>query len=271
MCGRFAATPDPARLAEQLDALDETGGAVSGPNCAAMPDYAAAPNYNVAPTTAIAAVVARHDEGGDDPTRRIRLMRWGLLPAWVKAAADGRPLQKAHLINARAETLTTSPAYRSAAEHKRCLVPMDGYYEWKPSAANPKRARKTPFFFFRSDGHPLLVAGLWSAWKPDRWSGAQRLGSSPLTPAAQALLTCVVITTDAVGEFASIHDRMPLILGEDDWDRWLNPDHPVPEDLLANPPDVTGMAMREVSTLVNSVSNNGPELIAPVDPGLALF
>lgn len=248
MCGRFAATTNPARLAEELHALDETGDAGLRP-----------PNYNVAPTTDIAAVVARHDEPEDAATRRIRLMRWGLLPAWAKPGPGGAvPTRGPQLINARAETVTTSPAFRTAARHKRCLIPMDGYYEWRPAtdvspADNPRRGRKTPFYFSRADGRPLLVAGLWSVWRPD--------------PDATALLTCTVITTEAVADFAAVHDRMPLILGEDAWDRWLDPDSPAPADLLAGAPDAAAMAMREVSTLVNNVANNGPELIEPADAG----
>jgi putative SOS response-associated peptidase YedK len=239
MCGRFAVTTDPARLAVELDAVDETGGGATGVETG----VGFAPNYNVAPTTEIAAVVADRD------VRRIRAMRWGLLPHWVKADADGRPVQKAQLINARAETVTTSPAYRAAAEHKRCLVPMDGYYEWKPNPDTPKRGRKTPYFFYRPDGRPLLVAGLWSVWRPD--------GKS------DPVLTCTVITTAPPARFAEVHDRMPLVLDPDDWDRWLDPDRPAPAALLAGEPDVAGMAMREVSTLVNAVANNGPELIEP--------
>ncbi len=252
MCGRFAVTTDPARLAVQLDAVDETGPAGVRP-----------PNYNVAPTTDIAAVVARHGKPDDwaPSTRRIRLMRWGLLPPWAKAGPDGAPQAKGpQLINARAETVTTSPAYRTAARHKRCLIPMDGYYEWKRAgdvsvADNPKRGRKTPYYFFRPDGEPLMVAGLWSVWRPGP------------DPEAAALLTCTVITTDAVGEFATVHDRMPLALGPGDWDRWLDPDSPAPDDLLAKPPSVDMMTMREVSTLVNNVANNGPELIEAAGPG----
>jgi len=241
MCGRFAVTTDPALLAVQIDAVDETGYAGIRP-----------PNYNVAPTTDIAAVVARHDEPDDRPSRRIRLMRWGLLPPWAKAGPDGAPQAKGpQLINARAETVTTSPAYRTAAKHKRCLIPMDGYYEWKPNPDNPKRGRKTPYYFFRPDGAPLMVAGLWSVWRAEG--------------ASEGLLTCTVITTDAVGEFAAVHDRMPLSLAASDWDRWLDPDAPAPAGLLAATPDVAVLAMREVSTLVNNVANNGPELVEPPD------
>ena len=244
MCGRFAVTTDPAQLAVQIDAVNETGQAG---------DSSFAPNYNVAPTTDIAAVVARHDEADDPATRRVRLMRWGLLPSWVKADADGRPLAKAQLINARADKVTSSPAFRSAAEHKRCLIPMDGYYEWMANPDAGPKARKTPFYLHRADGRPLLVAGLWSVWRPAK--------------AAQGLLTCTIITTDAVDQLGRIHDRMPLPIDEADWDRWLDPDRPAPADLLAAPPDIGGIAMREVSTLVNNVRNNGPELIAPAEPG----
>lgn len=270
MCGRFAVTTDPARLAQEIHALDETGGAGLRP-----------PNYNVAPTADIAAVVARHDQpevrraGAERPgsgtaaTRRIRLMRWGLLPPWSKPGPDGGlPVKGPQLINARAETVTTSPAYRSAAQHKRCLIPMDGYYEWQRAtdvsrANNPKRGPKTPFYFYRPDGEPLLVAGLWSVWRPGPAGRSAATGGS----VPPGLLTCTVITTDAAGDFATVHDRMPLVLGEADWDRWLDPDAPAPADLLAAPPDTAGLAMREVSRLVNSVANNGPELIAPAEPG----
>ncbi|MGV1088323.1 MAG: SOS response-associated peptidase [Mycobacterium sp.] len=237
MCGRFAVTTDPARLAVQLDAVNETGIESGGAN------------YNVAPSADIATLVARHhdteDPDVDDVARRLRLMRWGMLPRWMKQGA--RPL-----INARAETVTTSPAFRDAAKRKRCLVPMDGYYEWQ-APGDVSGGRKTPFYFSRPDGSPLLVAGLWSVWRPD--------------PEGAPMLTCTVITTDAVGELASVHDRMPLILGERDWDRWLDPDEPAPADLLAAPPDIADLAMREVSTLVNRVANNGPELIEPAAPG----
>ncbi len=257
-------TTDPATLAADLDAVDETGHACD-PNHQPAPNYNVpdynVPNYNVAPTTTVATVVARHHEPGDQPTRRLRLMRWGLLPGWVKADADGRPLTKSLLINARAETLTDSPAFRAAAAHKRCLIPMDGYYEWMP---NPdvagRKARKTPFYMHRTDGRPLLVAGLWSVWQPH-----QRGGDSG-SAAPHPVLSCTVVTTDAPGELGRVHDRMPLLLTEPDADRWLDPDSPAPSDLLNGTPDIRDIAIRQVSTLVNSIANNGPELISPARP-----
>jgi putative SOS response-associated peptidase YedK len=246
MCGRFAVTTDPALLAEKIKAIDEATGAV--PNTGA-------PNYNVAPTATVATVVTRHSEPDDEPTRRVRLMRWGLVPPWAKAGPDGTPENKGRLlINARADKVASSPAFRGSAKSKRCLVPMDGYYEWRvnPDTAAGKKPRKTPFFMFRGDGEPLFAAGLWSVWKSAK--------------DAAPLLSCTIITTDAVGELAEIHDRMPLMLAEDDWDAWLNPDAPLDSELLAQPPDVGGIELRQVSTLVNSVRNNGPELLEPAEP-----
>ena len=245
MCGRFAVTTDPAKLAEKIKAIDEATGAV--PN-------AGGPNFNVAPTATIATVVTRHTEPDDEATRRIRLMRWGLIPPWVKAGPDGMPENKGPLlINARAEKVTSSPAFRSSAKAKRCLVPMDGYYEWRVNADTAgKKSPKTPFFMHRADGEPLFAAGLWSVWKPAK--------------DAAPLLSCTIITTDAVGELAEIHDRMPLMLAEADWDAWLNPDAALDPELIARPPDVRDIELRQVSTLVNSVRNNGPQLIEPAQP-----
>jgi putative SOS response-associated peptidase YedK len=250
MCGRFAVTTDPALLAEKIKAIDEATGAT--------PD-AAAPNYNVAPTATVATVVTRHSEPDDEPTRRVRLMRWGLVPPWAKAGPDGGPDTKGPLlINARADKVASSPAFRGSAKSKRCLVPMDGWYEWRanPDSALGKKTAKTPFFMHRDDGDILFMAGLWSVWKP---------AGQPASSAAP-LLSCTIITTDAVGELAEIHNRMPLILAKDGWDAWLNPDAPLDPKLLAQSPDVGGIELRQVSTLVNSVRNNGPELLQPVEP-----
>ncbi|MGZ4514947.1 MAG: SOS response-associated peptidase [Mycobacterium sp.] len=246
MCGRFAVTTDPAQLAQKIKAIDEATGAA--------PDVGAL-NYNVAPTTTVATVVSRHTDSDDEPTRRVRLMRWGLVPPWAKAGSGGAPETKGPmLINARADKVTTSPAFRSSAKSKRCLIPMDGYYEWRVNAdaAAGKKSRKTPFFMYREDGEPLFMAGLWSVWKAAK--------DDP------PLLSCTIITTDAPGELAEIHDRMPLVVPEGEWDRWLDPDAPIDEKLLTRPPDVHGIRMREVSTLVNNIRNNGPELLEPADP-----
>lgn len=243
MCGRFAVTIDPALLAEQIDAVNEIPA-----------DAYPGPNYNVAPTDAVATVVSRRSHPAPDagvPTRRVRLMRWGLVPPWTKAGPDGAPVAGGPmLINARADKITISPAYRSAAERRRCLVPMDGFYEWRAEPGGGK-IRKTPFYIY-GDGVTLFAAGLWSVWRPDR--------------RRDPLLSVTIVTTAAVGELTGIHDRMPLLLPETSWDSWLDPDAPVDTELLARPPEARGVVLREVSTLVNSVRNNGPELIAPADP-----
>ncbi|MEO6793707.1 MAG: SOS response-associated peptidase [Mycobacterium sp.] len=281
MCGRFAITTDPALLAERIEAINEVPAAADG-----------GPNYNVAPTDNIMAVVSRHTNPDDQPTRRVRLMRWGLVPPWTKAGRDGLPASGGPLlINARADKVSTAPVYRSAAEHRRCLVPMDGFYEWRaepggsarldggeaklgpphepggsarlgggevklgpshePGGQPGRKARKTPFYI-HGDGATLFAAGLWSVWRPDR--------------RCDPLLSVTIITTAAVGQLVGIHDRMPLILPENCWDRWLDPDAPADAGLLARPPDVRGIALREVSRLVNSVRNNGPELVAAAEP-----
>ncbi|MDT5011766.1 MAG: hypothetical protein QOH57_3383 [Mycobacterium sp.] len=249
MCGRFAVTTDPKLLAEKIQAIDEATSADKD---------AAGPNYNVAPTTTITSVVRRHSEPDDDPTRRLRSMRWGLIPPWVKAGADGVPDGKGPLlINARAEKVTTSPAFRSSAKSKRCLVPMDGWYEWRPNGqtAEGKKALKTPFYMYGADGEPLFMAGLWSTWRP-------KAASKDVAP----LLSCTIITTDAAGPLADIHDRMPLTISEADWDRWLDPDNPIDEGLLRGHGDLDRIEIRQVSRLVNSIRNNGPELIEPAAP-----
>ena len=241
MCGRFAVTTDPALLAEKIKALDETP-ETAGPN------YPAGPNFNVAPTNTVSAVVKRHTDAGDESTRRVRSMRWGLVPSWVKAAADGSPQTKGPLlINARAESVTESPAFRSSAKGKRCLVPMDGWYEWRGL-----KGAKTPFYLHAADGDLLFMAGLWSTWH------------TPGAPEGQRpLLSCTIITTESVGPPAEIHDRMPLTVSAADWDHWLDPDAPIDPGLLRGHGDLDRIAIREVSTLVNSVGNNGPELIEP--------
>lgn len=242
MCGRYAVTADPATLAEELDALDETGGA-------------ARTGYNIAPTTEIAAVVDRHDRSdGDDNAgaavrRRIRAMRWGLVPVWAKDLKSG-PL----LFNARSETVATKPAFRTSYSRHRCLVPMDGWYEWRP-ATTGSRPAKTPYFMSHRDGERLYAAGIWSAWKDPQ--GAKDEGS---------LLSCSILTTAAVGDLAAIHDRMPLMLHAGQWDQWLDPDGGPPDALLASPGEAfaAAISIREVRPLVNSVRNDGPELLQPV-------
>lgn len=257
MCGRYATTTNPGRLAVELDAVDETedsGGAASG-------SFA---NYNVAPTNRVLTVVARHghEDPEDEPRLRIRRMRWGLIPVWTKVAEPGVPVKGKPLFNARADKAATTPSFRDAVKYRRCLVPMDGWYEWvvePDSAGATSRGKgkvvKHPYFMAHADGSRLYMAGLWSVWR-DR-----------SVPDSAALLSCTVLTTDAVGELTKIHDRMPLPMPREHWDAWLDPDHPAPAELLETPTpeSVADILARPVSPLVNSVKNNGPELLAEVE------
>jgi putative SOS response-associated peptidase YedK len=248
MCGRYASTRNPATLAVEFDAVDGTDGAAPGAG------------YNIAPTTPVLSVVTRHPrdpQGVPDPdrmVRSIRVMRWGLVPHWAKDPGMG-----SRLINARAETAACKPAFRDAVARRRCLLPADGWYEWQRVAGrvgNPVRGpRKQPFFITPADRSGLALAGLWSTWRPP-------------DAAAPPLVTCAVLTTDAVGPLAQIHDRMPLILPAQAWQAWLDPDTDDPSELLAPPPAqlVHALELRPVSTAVNNVRRDGPELVERVEP-----
>ncbi|GAB3128884.1 SOS response-associated peptidase [Tsukamurella serpentis] len=242
MCGRYAVTTDPALLAAEIDALDET-----------EPADLDVPGYNVAPTTTIVTVVARHSKDRPEApaTRRLRAMRWGLLPHWQRTLS-GPPL-----FNARAESVAEKPAFRSAVKNKRCLIPMDGWYEWQVIGDGPK-PRKQPTYLTPADGTRMYIAGLWSVWRP---AGA----GLDIPPT----LSATVLTTDAVGPLRAVHDRMPLVLTPDLFDHWLSPDGPADPDLLL-PPAVEvaeRIEIRPVSALVNTVSKDGPQLIERTEPG----
>jgi putative SOS response-associated peptidase YedK len=244
MCGRYASTKNPATLALEFDALDGTADA---------DERAAAPRYNVAPTTPVLSVVTRHprdDEGVADPERTqrsIRVMRWGLVPHWAKDPGIG-----SRMINARAESAGSKPAFRDAVARRRCLLPADGWYEWQAGSGK----RKQPFFITPADGSSLAMAGLWATWR-----GGPDAEEPPL-------VTCAVLTTEAVGPLAEIHDRMPLLLPRESWTDWLDPDSADPSRWLAPPSAelVHGLELRPVSTAVNSVRRDGPELVERIDP-----
>ncbi|MBV9058406.1 MAG: SOS response-associated peptidase [Pseudonocardiales bacterium] len=239
MCGRYASTKNPATLAVDFDAVDATDGAAPGAD------------YNVAPTKPVLSVVTRHPrdaEGNPDPDRKvrsIRVMRWGLVPHWAKDPGIG-----SRMINARADSVTSKPAFRDAMARRRCLIPADGWYEWQRTGHH-----KQPFFITPADGSTLALAGLWSTWR-----GADA--------AAQPLVTCAVLTTDAVGPLRDIHDRMPLILPADDWPAWLDPDSDDARTLLGPPSEqlVQALELRPVSTAVNDVRHGGPELVKSLEP-----
>ncbi len=196
-------------------------------------------SWNVAPTKQVYAV-AEHD--GE---RQLGTFGWGLVPFWAKDRKIG-----ARLINARVETAAEKPAFRDSFAARRCLIPAEGFYEWEP-----RDRGKLPHYFYASDRRPLALAGLWSTWKdPD---------------SGDRIRTCTILTGEPNDVVERIHDRMPVILSDTMWDPWLDPeitDVGVIGDLLASS---TGPRLAEhaVSTLVNRVANDVPELIAPLESG----
>jgi putative SOS response-associated peptidase YedK len=237
------------------------------------------PDYNVAPTKPVYAVVTRrpedarkeHGAGPDgaehqpgehqaaepeaaerEGVRELRVVRWGLVPFWAKDISIG-----SRLINARAETVATKPAFRRAFARHRCLLPADGFYEWEKSG-DPKSPRKQPYYIRREDGGVLAFAGLYELWRdkdrpdddPDSW-----------------LWTATIITTRAEDEVGRIHDRMPMVIEPARWADWLDPAASSADALhgLMTPAASVHLTTYPVSTEVNSVRHNGPGLIEPME------
>lgn len=194
-------------------------------------DLPEVPEYNVCPTTRIHAVSL------DDTGRRLTGMRWGFLPHWYKSPTDG-PL----LINARAETIAEKPAFRAACRARRCLIPAAGFYEWDRSGDE-----KLPWFIHRADGTPLVMAGIWQDWARE----------------GETLTTCAIVTTEAEGRMAEIHNRIPVIVEQADWGLWLGEDGKGAARLMTAAPDAV-IAMYRVGQAVNSNRARGPELIEPL-------
>jgi putative SOS response-associated peptidase YedK len=196
------------------------------------------PRFNIAPTQAVAAV--RRVPESSEPARQLVLLRWGLVPSWAKDPKIGNSL-----INARAESVAAKPAFRTAFRRRRCLVVADGFYEWQRTGT-----KKQPYFIRLADDRPFAFAGLWEFWEgPDH----------------SALESCTLITTSANELMAPIHDRMPVILSPDDYDRWLDPAIQKPDQLqpLLRPYPSGEMLAYPVSTHVNNPRNEDAECIAP--------
>jgi putative SOS response-associated peptidase YedK len=231
MCGRFAQPRSSDELARIFRARRVTE--LEGER------------FNVAPTDEVAAVVQHHGE------RQLDTFRWGLVPYYAESSREA-----ARLINARAETVESSGAFRTAFRRRRCIVPADAFYEWRlavPAAGNerPRRARPQPFAIRRIDGQPMAFAGLWAVWR------------EPLT--AGRLFTCSIVTTTANELLAPLHSRMPVILDEGDWDAWLD-EASEPGILrgLLRPVRETAIEVYAVGQEVNNVRNNGPSLLDPL-------
>ena len=222
MCGRFVQA-SPSRAYAELFGLADT-------------ELDLPPRYNVAPSQAVLA--ARME-----PTHKTRLvpLRWGLVPGWSKG-----PDARYSMINARAETVHEKPAYRSAFKYRRCLIPSEGFYEWRSEGG-----RKQPWLIHRRDRRPFAMAGLWEHWQD---------------PAGNELESCSIIVTQANAAVAPLHERMPVILDPEHWSAWLDPANQRPQELLPLLQPYAGAPMRSypVSTRVNRPANEGPELIEPL-------
>jgi putative SOS response-associated peptidase YedK len=225
MCGRYAITTVPEALRALFGYLDR-------------PNFP--PRYNVAPTQPVPIV--RMFEG----KREFALVRWGLIPSWVK---DPRAFSL--LINARGESALEKPAFRNAMKRRRCLFPADGFYEWKREGE-----KKPPYFVRLKSGEPMAFAGLWESW---------------MGPNGEEQETAAIVTTTASHSIAHIHDRMPVIVAPEAFDFWLDPnvDAEMAAAVIQPAPDASLQAF-EVSSAVNRTANDMPALLEPLrEPEMA--
>ena len=220
MCGRFVITSSPEALRKLFGYSDQ-------------PNFPG--RYNIAPTQPVPVVILENGE------RRFRLMRWGLLPSWVKD-----PKKFALVFNARSETVLEKPAFRNAMKRRRCLIPADGYYEWQTSAT-----RKRPYFIHAADGEPTAFAGLSETW---------------IGPNGEEMDTMAIVTAAAAPDMSVLHHRVPVTIGPGDFDRWLDGNAMGAEmaSTLPAAPPRGAFVWHEVSMAVNRVANDGPHLIEPI-------
>lgn len=226
MCGRYLSLSDPDQLAERFG-VDE------------IRTEALGERYNVAPSMPIYAVL------DDTSTRRLGTLRWGFVPPWAKRL-KGTPQP----INARLETVATSRMFAPSFARKRCLMPADGFYEWQDRGEG---AKKQPFHLADPSGEPLAFAGIWSSWR------------DPEAPDADPLFSAAIVTTDAKGEMGRIHHRMPVMLPRTLWSDWLTADTEHTPHLLETVQALGAPPIRAtpITDRVNSVRNDGPELLEP--------
>jgi putative SOS response-associated peptidase YedK len=214
MCGRFSQAISATAIADtfQVAAID-------------LP-----PHYNVAPSQPVAAIVQL-----PDAPRQLRLLQWGLIPAWAKDPSIGYKT-----INARAETAAQKPSFRAAFRHRRCLIPADGFYEWQQ--ATERQSKKQPYFIGLQACQIFAFAGLHERWE---------------TPTGDILETCTILTTTANELIAPIHERMPVILAPDEYALWLDAGTEIDRlQALLDPYPAAAMQLYPVSTLVNSPKND---------------
>lgn len=230
MCGRYVSATPPDQIAAYFEAE--------------APEALLDASYNVAPTSDVYAVLS------DGSTRVVDAFHWGLVPLWAKDPKIG-----SKMTNARAETLAEKNAFKSAFKRRRCLIPADGFYEWRKDPDAAAKAKKQPYFIHSPDGEPYAFAGLWEVWRgPNRDQ--------------EPLRSCTIITTTPNEPMAAIHDRMPVILPRSAWSTWL--DHDIDDlELLGKllvpaPPEI--ITMHTVSTEVNNVRNNDKHLVDEAPP-----
>jgi len=256
MCGRFTLTTPTDEISEYFRIL----GGVEG-SAPRRPR----PRYNIAPTQPVACVrqtVAADTETetpGGPPARELVEMRWGLIPYWAKDPAIGN-----RMINARSESVADKPAYREAFRKRRCLVVADGFYEWKRL-----RGAKQPYFIYMGNHQPFAFAGLWERWKPrrDQLDKIVAAGQPEVTLSTDGRVeSCAFLTTVPNELLEPIHDRMPVILPQEHWDSWLNPDLQDANELsnLLLPYPTSQMRVHPVSTLVNKPGNDERACIEPL-------
>jgi putative SOS response-associated peptidase YedK len=222
VCNRIRLTHSQRDLAERFQAFDE------------IDDH---PRYNIAPTQSVLTVRREHGE----KVRHFTMMRWGLIPHWAKDMTIGN-----RTLNARSETITKTPAFRDSILTKRCLIPADGFYEWKPMGKV-----KQPFCFEVGDGDVFALAGLWDEWR---------------SPEGEVIESCTILTTTPNSLVADMHDRMPVIVAPDKYDVWLDPDardFDAIKDIL-KPYEAAQMRRYPVSTRLNNSKNEGAEVAAPI-------
>jgi len=220
MCGRFVITSPPAAIRLAFGYAEQ-------------PNFP--PRHNIAPTQPVPVVILEHGE------RHFRLMRWGLIPSWVRD-----PRKVTLMINARSETVEHKPAFKNAMRRRRCLIPADGYYEWQVVAG-----RKRPLFIYRRDGSLFGLAGLAETW---------------IGPNGEELDTVAVVTAPASRDLAVLHPRVPVTIRPDDFARWLDCSSDDAADAMAllTPPEEGEFAWHEVSTRVNHADNDDAQLILPI-------
>lgn len=232
MCGRFVSSTPVSKLVEQF-LVEEVK----------VDDVEA--NFNVAPTNEIMAVAA-----STEGVRRLGTFKWGLVPTWAKDPSIGN-----RMINLRADTVSEKPSFRRLLAKHRCIIPVDGFYEWKDMG---KGRKKQPFFIRSRDGTTLALAGLWEAWKDKE---------APAEDDSAWLRTCTIITTTPNGLLAPIHDRMPVVMPPESWDTWLDRGNTDTDELAAllKPAPDDLLELFPVGTQVNNVRNNGEELVLPLE------